>query len=81
MGDFKASEGVWFPQWAAVLARLALPELRRQAYRRALIDYLRFCKASHQRTTVNSARQFMAQVQNQRQPGVSQVVVRKEVLN
>ena len=81
MGEFPASEGVWFPQWTEALARLRLPEWRRQAYRRALIKYLRFCKVSHQRASVASARKFMAQVEAQRRLGVSQVARWKEALN
>jgi integron integrase len=81
MGEFLASEGVWFPQWTEALARLRLPEWHRQAYRRALIEYLRFCRVSHRRTTVASARKFMAQVEAQRRLGASQVARWKEALN
>jgi integron integrase len=81
MGESKTSEDVWFPQWTTALARQRLPELRRQAYRQALIQYLRFCKASHQRTRIGSARQFMAQVEVRRRLGVSQLAVWKEALN
>jgi integron integrase len=81
MGETGASEGVWFPQWTEALARLRLPELRRQGYGHALIEYLRFCKVSRQRASVDSARAFMAQVEARRRLGVSQVAVWKEALN
>lgn len=49
-------QGVWFPQWAGVLAQSPLKELERRAYYRAIVEYLRFCKQSRQRATVASAR-------------------------
>src|ERR1035441_209086 len=52
-------DGVWFPNWAAVLASVRLKELERRAYYRAMVEYLRFCKQSRQRATVASARMFM----------------------
>lgn len=75
------SQGIWFPQWAEVLARLRLPELRLKAYRQAVLAYLQFCKASRQRAAVPSARQFIAQVEQQRRLGASQVAIWKEALN
>jgi hypothetical protein len=81
MDTDKGSTGVWFPQWVEVLARVRLPELRRQAYRQAVLAYLRFCKASRQRATVASAREFMAQVEGQKRSGVSQLAIWKEGLN
>ena len=50
---------VWFPDWADALARADLPETTRAEFRRAILAYLRFCKATRQRATVASARQFM----------------------
>jgi hypothetical protein len=44
MSRSATSQGVWFPQWAEVLNRLRLPELRLRAYRQAVAAYLRFCK-------------------------------------
>lgn len=50
---------VWFPQWAELLGRADLPAGTRGQYRAAILQYLRFCKASRQPVTVVSARQFM----------------------
>jgi hypothetical protein len=71
---------VWFPGWAEELQRMRLPPLIRQQYRTALLQYLRFCKQSHQRATVDSARQFMQEVEAQRRLGVSQLATWKEAL-
>jgi hypothetical protein len=65
------AQGVWFPQWAGVLAKAPLKDLERRAYYRAIIEYLRFCKQSCQRATVASARQFMEQAEGRRRLGVS----------
>ena len=72
---------VWFPGWADALQRERLPALVRQQYRLALIRYLRFCKESRQRATVDSARQFMQEVEAQRQLGKSQLANWKAALN
>ena len=74
-------DGVWFPNWAAVLASVRLKELERRAYYRAIVEYLRFCKQSRQRATVASARMFMEQVQQRQRLGVSQMATWKEGLN
>jgi len=81
MGALARASGVWFPQWVEVLAQVRLPEMRRQAYRQAVVAFLRFCKASRQRATVASARQFMEQMERQRRLGVSQLATWKEALN
>jgi integron integrase len=81
MNPSSESKGVWFPQWVEVLNRLRLPELRLRAYRQAVVAYLRFCKLSHQRATVASARQFMVQVEGQKRLGTSQLATWKEALN
>src|SRR5208283_5407989 len=44
-------------------------------------EYLIFCKRSRQRATVESARQFMAQIEERRRLGVSQLAVWKAALN
>jgi integron integrase len=75
------SDGVWFSNWAAVLARVRLKELERRAYYRAIVEYLRFCKQSRQRATVASARMFMEQVQQRQRLGVSQMATWREGLN
>jgi hypothetical protein len=72
---------VWFPHWAEALARVRLPALVRQQYRTALLQYLRFCKQTRQRATVDSARQFMKDIEQQRQLGVSQLATWKGALN
>jgi hypothetical protein len=74
-------DGVWFPNWAEVLARVRLQELERRAYYRAIVEYLRFCKQSRQRATVASARRFMEQVQQRQRLGVLQMATWKEGLN
>ena len=81
MGLSRASEGIWFPSWADVMSRLRLPLLERQAWRQALVEYLRFCKVSRQRATVHSARQFMKEVEGGRRLGVSQLATWKKALN
>ena len=81
MSDSSSSQGVWFPRWAEVLNRLRLKDLERRAYRSAILEYLIFCKRSRQRATVESARKFMAQVEERRRLGVSQLGVWKAALN
>jgi len=81
MGLSTASQGVWFPQWAEVLDRVGLMDLERRAYRRAIVEYLSFCKQSHQRATVDSARKFMEQVEARHRLGVSQLASWKAALN
>jgi len=75
------AQGVWFPQWAEILAKTRLKDLERRAYYRAIIEYLRFCKASRQRATVASAREFMEQVEGKRRLGTSQLTAWKAGLN
>jgi integron integrase len=75
------AQGVWFPQWAGVLAQFPLKELERRAYYRAIVEYLRFCKQSRQRATVASARLFMEQMEGGRRLGVSQLAAWKAGLN
>ena len=73
---------VWFPVWAEVLQQQErLSPFQRQQYRRAIIDYLRFCKVSHQRATVDSARRFMREKEDQRQLTLAQVAKWKQALN
>ena len=81
MGLSSPSQGVWFPQWAEVLARVRLKDLERRAYRSAILEYLRFCKQSRQQATVASARKFMEQVEARRRLGVSQLAAWKAALN
>jgi len=81
MNDSSPSAGVWFPQWADVLAGVRLKDLERRAYRLAIVEYLSFCKRSRQRATVASARMFMAQVEGRRRLGKSQLAVWKGALN
>ena len=75
------SDGVWFPQWAEALNRVQLKELERRAYYRAIVEYLRFCKQSRQRATVESARMFMEQVGQRQRLGVLQMATWKGALN
>jgi len=77
----KSRPAVWFPQWAEVLGQVRLPVLVRQQYRTAILQYLRFCKQSRQRATVDSARQFMGEIEQQRRLGVSQLATWKAALN
>ena len=81
MGLSSPSQGVWFPQWAEVLNRLRLRDLEWRAYRSAILEYLGFCKKSRQRATVESARQFMEQVEGRHRLGVSQLASWKAALN
>jgi hypothetical protein len=81
MSPHLSSDGVWFPNWAEVLAGVRLQDLERRAYYRAIVEYLRFCKQSRQRATVASARQFMEQVQQRQRLGVSQMATWRAGLN
>ena len=72
---------VWFPGWADALRQRGLPAGIRMQYRTALIQYLRYCKQTHQRATVDSARQFMQAIESQRRLGVSMLVNWKDALN
>ena len=81
MNPHLSADGVWFPNWAEVLARVRLKELERRAYYRAIVEYLRFCKQSRQRATVASARMFMDQVAQRRRLRLSQMATWKEALN
>ena len=75
------SQGVWFPQWAEVLARARLKDQERRAFRSAIFEYLAFCKQARQRATVASARNFMVQVEDKRRLGASQLATWKLALN
>jgi integron integrase len=72
---------VWFPAWPEALRQLRLPAIRNQQYRLALIRYLRFCKETRQRATVESARAFIESVQEQRMVSLSMLANWKEALN
>jgi len=47
---------VWFPDWVVALRQQRLPALHQQQYRFALIQFLRFCKQTHQSTTRGQVR-------------------------
>src|ERR1035437_5491441 len=81
MNDSTPASGVWFPHWAEVLAKVRLKDLERRSYRLAIVEYLTFCKRSRQRATVASARLFMAQVEERRRLGKSQLAMWKGALN
>ena len=76
-----STSGVWFPQWADVLAKVRLKELDRRAYQLAIVQYLSFCKRVRQRATVSSARTFMEKVEAQRRLSQLQMAVWKGGLN
>ena len=57
---------IWFPNWPAAFQRLALRPIQRQQQRLAIIRYLRFCKETRQRATVDSARAFIAAMEEKR---------------
>ena len=75
-----SSQAVWFPDWSEKLQEVRLPAAIRQRYRLAIIRYLQFCKQSHQKATVESARQFMQQTEDARQLGKRQLEHWKESL-
>ncbi len=79
--SFALRPAVWFPQWAEVLGRVRLPALLRQQYRMAILEYLRFCKQRRQRATVDSARQFMGEMGQQRRLSLSHLTTWKAALN
>jgi integron integrase len=56
-------------------------DLERRTYRRAIGEYLGFCKQSRQRATVASAREFMEQVEGKRRLSVSHMAAWKAALN
>jgi integron integrase len=68
---------VWFPDWSDVLAQTGLAAWVRQQYREALFEYLRF----RQRATIDSARRFIEQIQQQRRLTESQLAGWKQALN
>ena len=72
---------VWFPLWAEALAQVRLPALVRQQYRTVIFEYLRFCKQRRERANVNSARQFMSEIEQQRRLSVSQQATWRAALN
>jgi integron integrase len=71
---------IWFPHWEEALERVRLPHLVHRQQRHAIILYLRFCKQTRQRATVDSARQFIAQVPTQQHVAVSQLANWKEAI-
>ena len=81
MNAHLSSNGVWFPNWAVVLAKVRLKDLDRRAYRLAIVGYLSFCKRARQRATVASARLFMAEVEARRRLSQSHLALWKEALN
>ena len=81
MDPSSPSVGVWFPQWADVLAKAPIKPSDRRMYRRTIFDYLAFCKQSRQRATVASARDFMAQLEDSRRLGLVQLAIWKSALN
>jgi hypothetical protein len=81
MGVLGQSQGVWFPHWAEVLAKAPLMDSDRRTYRRAIGEYLGFCKQSRQRATVKSAREFVETVENQRRLAITHLATWKDALN
>ena len=69
---------IWFPGWAEAFRQVRLPALIHQQQRRAIIQYLRFLKQLRQPATVESAREFIAQVESERRLAVSQLENWKE---
>ena len=79
--SFAPRPAVWFPLWAEALRHVRLPVLVRQQYRMAIVQYLRFCKQRRQMATVDSARQFMGEMGQQRRLSVSHLATWKAALN
>jgi hypothetical protein len=75
-----SSQAIWFPSWGEKLQQVRLPAVIRQRYRLTIIRYLKFCKQSRQQATVESARQFMYEVEAARQLGKTQLEHWKEAL-
>jgi len=75
------ARAVWFPRWAEVLQREDLAPESRELYRVALLQYLRFCKESRQRATLDSARQFMQQQEAKRRLDAAGLAEWKAALN
>ena len=73
--------GVWFPQWAQALEAAPVSDSVRVEYRRAIGYFLHFCKLSHQRATIDSAREFMQGAVSQRHLNLAQQDLWKAALN
>jgi len=76
-----SSQGVWFPQWIEILGKADLTDSERRTFRRAIGEYLGFCKQARQRATIASARAFMEQNDNRRRLSVTQMALWKAALN
>jgi integron integrase len=59
---------VRFPQWAEVLARSDLPQRRKHSWTITLKWYLGFCRRTRAGVNVQSARDFVAWAQQQKEP-------------
>jgi hypothetical protein len=57
--DTMGHEALSFWDWPDVLASSQLPESVIESHRRAIINFLRFCKAAHAPATVVLARQVL----------------------
>ena len=77
----KPDQPVWFPQWAEVLAQADMPPATRAQYQTALFSFLRFCKQTRQRATVDSARSFIRDLQASGRLGVLELAAWKPALN
>ena len=74
-------EAVRFEQWAEVLAGTDLPHWQKQSWSTTLRWYLSFCRRSRAAVRVETAREFVAWAQEQKQAQAWQVVGWKEALN
>jgi len=78
--DAKPDVPLVFPDWPVVLAAAPLGVEQRQAYAVTLRWYLSFCKRSRVAVCRQSARDFIAQVQLQRQPTPERLELWKEAI-
>jgi hypothetical protein len=70
-----------FRQWAEVLAQSSLPERQKASWTITLKWYLGFCRRARAGVNVQSAREFIAWAQQEKQPQPWQVERWKEALN
>jgi hypothetical protein len=70
-----------FGQWAQVLAAADLPQRQNESWAITIKWYLGFCRRSRAGVNVQSAREFIAWAQKDKQPQPWQVGGWKEALN
>jgi len=78
--DTKPDPPLSFPNWAAELAAARLSPQAREAHGIALRWYLGYCKRNHAPVCKQSAREFIAQAQERKQPAAERLESWKEAI-